>query len=444
MKYLMDNQLGGCLADDMGLGKTLQALCILATCYPKEKQPSLIVMPKSLLFNWKAEAEKFTPQIKTHTYYGTNRNWEEAKKSNLIFTTNATMRNDVKKIKDDEFLFIILDESQNIKNIQAQTTKATMLLQGKHRFALSGTPIENNLGELYSLFRFLNPSMFGTVQQFGKNYLNPIQKTNDKTAILQLRTKIFPFILRRLKKDVLKDLPDKIEQTLFVEMSVPQRKLYEQRRAFYQTMIKAQIATKGIAASKFFVFQALNELRQIASVPENYSEGKIASPKVELLQERLIETIANGHKALVFVNFLTTIDLISSQLNEMGIDYVSMTGATRDRQSLVNKFQNDPNCKAFIMTLKTGGTGLNLTAADTIFIFDPWWNVAAENQAIDRAHRMGQKNKVLAYKLITEGSIEEKILQLQEVKKEMFDNVISADGAAMKSLSEDDIDFMLS
>ncbi|MGK0389478.1 MAG: SNF2 family DNA or RNA helicase, partial [Maribacter sp.] len=217
-----------------------------------------------------------------------------------------------------------------------------------------------------------------------------------------------------------------------------------QRRAFYQTMIKAQIATKGIAASKFFVFQALNELRQIASVPENYSEGKIASPKVELLQERLIETVANGHKALVFVNFLTTIDLISKQLNEMGIDYVSMTGATRDRQSLVQKFQNDPNCKAFIMTLKTGGTGLNLTAADTIFIFDPWWNVAAENQAIDRAHRMGQKNKVLAYKLITEGSIEEKILQLQEVKKEMFDNVISADGAAMKSLSEDDINFMLS
>lgn len=444
LKYLTDNELGGCLADDMGLGKTLQALSILATVYPKQSKPSLIVMPRSLLFNWKSETEKFASQISSHTYYGSGRKWKEAKKANIIFTTYATMRNDIKILKEEEFLFIILDESQNIKNIQAQTTKAAMLLNAKHRIALSGTPIENNLGELYSLFRFLNPSMFGSLQQFGQNYLKPIQKHNDTTAILQLRKKIFPFILRRLKKDVLKDLPDKIEQTLFVSMSDEQQKLYEERRQFYQIMIKQQIALKGIAASRFFVFQALNELRQIATVPENHSEGRIASPKVELLRERLMEAVANGHKVLVFVNFLTAIDLIGKELNEMGVDYVSMTGATRDRQALVNKFQNDANCKAFIMTLKTGGTGLNLTAADTIFIFDPWWNVAAENQAIDRAHRIGQKNKVLAYKLISEGSIEEKILQLQQAKKEIFDNVISADSSAMKSLSPEDIDFILS
>jgi SNF2 family DNA or RNA helicase len=209
-------------------------------------------------------------------------------------------------------------------------------------------------------------------------------------------------------------------------------------------MVQSQIAERGMAGSRFFIFQALNELRQIATVPENFSDGNITSPKLELLQEQLADTIANGHKALIFVNFLTAIELIGSQLNEMGVDFVSMTGATRDRQSLVQKFQQDPNCKVFLMTLKTGGTGLNLTAADTIFIFDPWWNVAAENQAIDRAHRIGQTNKVLAYKLITEGSIEEKILQLQEIKKELFDNIISADSSTLKSLTEDDIDYILS
>ncbi len=442
IKYLQEKHLGGCLADDMGLGKTLQTIAILADSYPKEELPTLIVMPRSLLFNWRSEVEKFAPQLTTYTYYGSSRNIVKAREHHLIFTTYALMRNDIESFQEENFFYVILDESQNIKNLQAQTTKAAMLLNGQHRLALSGTPIENNLGELYSLFRFLNPSMFGTVNQFSENYLAPIQKDNDKTAIMQLRKKIFPFILRRLKKDVLKDLPDKIEQTLFIEMSEKQRKLYESRRSFYKTAIETTIATKGMQQSRFFIFQALNELRQIASTPEKYSEGKIPSPKRELLQEQLIDVVANGHKALVFVNFLATIELICDQLEELGIDFVSMTGATRDRQSLVNRFQNDPNCKVFLMTLKTGGTGLNLTAADTIFIFDPWWNVAAENQAIDRAHRIGQKNKVLAYKLITEGSIEEKILALQQMKKELFDNVISADGS-LKALSEEDIEYIL-
>jgi len=444
IQYLQDNNLGGCLADDMGLGKTLQTIAILAKAYPKEKLPSLIVMPRSLLFNWRSEVEKFAPHLTTYTYYGTSRNSIDARKHHLIFTTYALMRNDIETFQEEDFFYVILDESQNIKNLQAQTTKAAMLLSGNHRLALSGTPIENNLGELYSLFRFLNPSMFGTVHQFNQNYLTPIQKDNDKAAIRQLRKKIFPFILRRLKKDVLKDLPDKIEQTLFIEMSEKQRKLYESRRSFYKTAIETSIATKGMGQSRFFIFQALNELRQIASTPEKYSEGKIVSPKRELLQEQLMDTVANGHKALVFVNFLATIELIADQLEEVGIGFVSMTGATRDRQALVNRFQNDPNCKVFVMTLKTGGTGLNLTAADNIFIFDPWWNVAAENQAIDRAHRIGQKNKVLAYKLITEGSIEEKIMKLQQMKKELFDNVISSDGASLKALSAEDIDFILS
>ena len=244
LKYLQDNTLGGCLADDMGLGKTLQAIAVLATVYPNEKLPSLIVMPRSLLFNWRAEVKRFAPQLSTHTLYGLNRDLAEAKKANLIFTTYATMRNDIEALKEEKFLYIILDESQNIKNIQAQTTKAAMLLNAKHRLALSGTPIENNLGELYSLFRFLNPSMFGSLQRFNQNYLAPIQKNNDKFATRQLRKKIYPFVLRRLKKDVLKDLPDKIEQTFFVEMSEKQRRLYEQRRQFYQVMVRNQIAEK--------------------------------------------------------------------------------------------------------------------------------------------------------------------------------------------------------
>lgn len=443
LKYLHDNKLGGCLADDMGLGKTLQTITLLAGIYPAEKMPTLIVMPKSLLFNWEKELAKFASQLTHYTYYANNRDADEALQHHVILTTYAMMRNDIEKFKEIEFYYVVLDESQNIKNMQAQTSKAVMLLQGKHRLALSGTPIENNLGELYSLFRFLNPPMFGSLESFNQYYLSPIQKYNDKDVTAELRKKIYPFILRRLKKDVLKELPDKIEQVLYVEMSEAQKKLYEQRRLFYKQAIDQQIAVKGIQQSQFFVFQALNELRQIASVPEGPSNGQITSPKIELLTEQLLDALANRHKVLVFVNYLAALDLIGEKLEEQGIDYVSMSGSTKNRQQLVERFQNDANCKVFLLTLKTGGTGLNLTAADMVFIFDPWWNKAAENQAIDRSHRIGQDKTVLSYKMITQGSIEEKILQLQEKKAEIFNAIISSDSASLKSLSEDDINFML-
>ena len=443
LNYLHDQNLGGCLADDMGLGKTLQTIALLANVYPKEKQPSLIVMPKSLLFNWAREVERFAPHLRTYTLYGTNRNLDEMREAHLVFTTYAIMRNEIEKLKDESFYYIILDESQNIKNLSTQSSKAAMLLRGKHRLALSGTPIENNLGELYALFHFLNPAMFGSANQFQENYITPIQKHNDQEAVVHLRRKIYPFVLRRLKRDVLADLPDKIEQTLFVEMGEDQKRFYEQRRQYYATAIKEQIAAKGIMGAQFFVFQALNELRQIASIPDALSDGRIESSKLELLEEQLLDAIANGHKALVFVNFLAAIESISARLESAGVGFVSMTGATRDRETLVNRFQNDPDCRAFVMTLKTGGVGLNLTAADTIFIYDPWWNVAAENQAIDRAHRIGQTQKVIAFKLIAQGTIEEKILQLQDLKKNLFENVIAADGASLKSLSEDDIKLLL-
>lgn len=443
LNYLKEQKLGGCLADDMGLGKTIQTITLLSEIYPKQKKPTLVVMPKSLLFNWKNEIQKFNPAITTYTYYAENRKIEDAVKSNLIFTTYAMLRNDIEIFKEIAFFYVILDESQNIKNMQSQTSKAALLIQSEHRLALSGTPIENNLGELYSLFRFLNPAMFGSAQNFNDNYLIPIQKNRDTDAILELRKKIYPFVLRRLKSEVLTELPDKIEQTLYVEMSEPQAKLYEQRRLFYQEAIKQQIKSSSIEKSQFFIFQAFNELRQIASLPETKSDGKIASPKLELLAEQMIDAIANGHKVLVFVNYLAAIELIEGVLENAGIDFVSMTGSTRDRQKLVDRFQNDPNCKAFVMTLKTGGTGLNLTAADMVFIFDPWWNVAAESQAIDRTHRIGQTRKVTSYKLIAQNTIEEKILLLQEKKKQLFDDIISADAASVKSLSEEDINYLL-
>ncbi|MFH0926328.1 MAG: DEAD/DEAH box helicase, partial [bacterium] len=443
LNYLHQHGLGGCLADDMGLGKTLEAISLLSTIYPRNKLPSLIVMPKSLLFNWETEIDKFNPNLSHYTYYSNNRDLETAKKKNLILTTYGMVRNDIEKLKEEEFYFIILDESQQIKNLESQISKAVMLLKSKHRLALSGTPIENNLGELYSLFRFLNPAMFGSINDFNRFYAGPIQQQNDKEVVHELKKKIYPFILRRLKKDVLKDLPEKIEQTLFVDMTDAQKKLYEARRIFYQQTIKEQIGRNGIQNSQFYIFQALNELRQIASIPEAKSEGQIDSPKREVLIESIMDAVSNGHKVLVFANFLNAIEYIGEDLEKRGLEYLVMTGATQDRKALVERFQNDPQIKVFLMTLKTGGIGLNLTAADTIFIFDPWWNRSVENQAVDRTHRIGQDKTVFSYRLITKASIEEKILQLQEKKKELFENIISADSASLKSLTENDVEFIL-
>lgn len=443
IKYLQQHSLGGCLADDMGLGKTIQAIALIASIYPDEKKPSLILMPKTLLFNWANELDRFSPQLSYSIHHGNNRNLSEAKKNQIILTTYATMRNDIEEFKEEDFYYIILDESQNIKNLNSQVSKAVMILKSNHRLALSGTPIENNLGELYALFRFLNPSMFGSIDDFNKYYTSPIQRDNDKDAMHELKKKIYPFILRRVKKDVLQDLPDKVEQTLFVEMSPEQRLFYEQRRRFYHHAVKSQIAQNGITKSQFFILQALSELRQIASIPESKTEGKIISPKREVIMENILDVIANGHKVLVFANFLDALDCLAQDMEREGIDYLLMTGATRDRKALVERFQNDDTYKVFLMTLKTGGIGLNLTAADYIFIFDPWWNKSAENQAIDRAHRIGQDKTVFSYKLIAKDTIEEKMLQLQGLKSELFESLISTDGASIKSLDEKDVEFVL-
>lgn len=443
IKYLYDNKLGGCLADDMGLGKTLQTITMLATIYPKAKRPSLIIMPRSLIFNWENEIEKFSPQLKHYTYYGTERDIKAAMKAQVILTTYAVVRNDIETLAEQEFLYVVLDESQNIKNVASQATQAVHLLKTEHRLALSGTPVENNLTELYSLFRFLNPAMFGTLEAFNQRYTYPIQKDGDKQTLNQLRRKIYPFLLRRLKKDVLKELPDRINQTLCVEMSDKQRHLYEERRKYYKTLIDSNIKKEGVLKSQFVMFQALNELRQIASIPENFSDGKIHSPKTDQLIDSLTEAVENGHKVVVFFNFLTGIELVAERLTELGIGYVEMTGATTNRQKVVDTFQKSADCMVMLMTLKTGGVGLNLTAADTVFIFEPWWNKAAEEQAINRLHRIGQTQKVLAYSIITQGTIEDKILTLQQQKAELFEGLIGSDSSSTKMLSEEDINYIL-
>ena len=441
LKYLTDNNLGACLADDMGLGKTLQAIALLSNLHEEKKKKSMVIMPKSLIYNWENEIKKFAPKLKVGVYYGINRDFSSLKKVDIILTTYGTIRNDIENLLEHKFDLLILDESQNIKNINSQTTKAVLLLNAKKRVALSGTPIENNLLELYSLFRFLNPEMFGSVQRFTNSYILPIQKYSDTSTIEELKKKIYPFLLRRVKKEVLEDLPDKIEKLVYVDMNDEHRKFYEERRKYYYSLLEKNTSSQG-NFDKFFVLQAINELRHIVSSPELETK-KIISSKKEVLIENVIEAIENNHKVLVFVNYLSSIESICESLKENKIKYLKMTGQTKDRQNLVDKFQSDSRYKVFVMTLKTGGVGLNLVSADTIFIYDPWWNTTVENQAIDRAYRLGQDKTVFAYKMIMRNTIEEKILKLQEIKNKLLDDLISEDNLSTKNLSKNDIEFIL-
>jgi superfamily II DNA or RNA helicase len=444
MSYLHNNNLGGCLADDMGLGKTVQAIGLLSTIYPKEKKPTLILLPKTLLFNWENELKKFFPKCSYYSFYGKNDDIKEASKHSIILSTYGKCRNKINDLKKIDFYYVILDESQIIKNVNSNISKAVMLLQSRHRLALSGTPIENNLLELYALFRFLNPSMFGSIKEFQSLYQNPIQKEQDELSSAELRLKIYPFILRRLKQDVLKQLPDKIEKTMIVEMSKEQKEFYEQRRDYYQKLIGDTISDVGIEKSQMTIFQALTELRQIASVPESKNSQISSTPKREMVIEEARDAISNGHKILIFANFLSAIESISEDLSNSGIEHIVMTGKTSNREVLVNSFQNDPSVKVFLATIKTGSVGLNLTAADTVFIYDPWWNKSIENQAMDRSHRIGQQKKVMCYKFITKDTIEEKILELQKVKSNMINQLIKSDQSSFKSLTTDDINTLLS
>ncbi|SIQ41869.1 Superfamily II DNA or RNA helicase, SNF2 family [Alkalispirochaeta americana] len=446
LQHLREHRLGGCLADDMGLGKTVQVIALLRVLYSGDPYgPTLIICPKSLLYNWELEIQRFAPELPVHMYYGPGRTSQEISETwnGIILSTYATIRNDITSLQEICFSSIILDESQAIKNTAAMTTIAVLSLKGDHRIALSGTPVENHLGELYSLFRFLNPSFFGSENHFMKTWAKPIQEKDDADALQDLKTRIYPYILRRLKRDVLKDLPEKTEQTALIELDSAHLATYHRRRKMLSEGIQGEIRKNGMHKSMFMILQALNELRRLASIPEADAEYGGISAKREYLLDMISEISETGHKSLIFTNHLTAVELISEDLNSRNIGNLVMTGATSGRQELVQRFQSDPDIAAFVMTLKTGGTGLNLTAADYVFIVDPWWNQAAENQAIDRTHRIGQVNPVFCYRMIAKETIEEKILQLQKRKSQLTASLFSADSDGIKSLTENDIAFLM-
>ena len=446
LDYLQKFEFGGILADDMGLGKTVQVLAHLQSrrARRQSKGPSLIVVPRSLVFNWIQEAERFTPRLRVLDYTGPGRHAsrDEFDDHDLIITTYGTLRTDIADLCQKEFDYVILDEAQAIKNADSQSAKAARLLKGKHRLAMTGTPIENHLGELWSIFEFLNPGMLGTAGVFKRHTSGAGDEGSRSLVARALR----PFILRRTKAQVVQDLPDKLEQTLSCDMEPAQRKVYEDLKAHY----RAALLRKGEAdlnRSKIEVLEALLRLRQAACHPGliDPARGGEPSAKLDMLLPQLAEVVDEGHKVLIFSQFTTFLGLVRDRLDAEGIPYEYLDGKTRNRAERVERFQTDPKIPVFLISLKAGGLGLNLTAADYVYLLDPWWNPAVEAQAIDRSHRIGQTSRVFAYRLICRDTVEQKILELQQKKRDLADAILNADNQGMiAGLTRDDLEFLLS
>ncbi|HET6884475.1 MAG TPA: SNF2-related protein [Pirellulales bacterium] len=448
--FLEEFGFGGCLADDMGLGKTIQVLAMIIERRNRRQngqrgRPTLVVVPRSLVHNWIEEARRFTPELKVLDYTGMARSDEREKldQYDLVVTTYGTLRRDAGHLKDLPFDYAILDEAQAIKNAASQAAKACRLIPAEHRLAMTGTPIENHLGELWSIFEFLNPGMLGRSNSLK---LLSSKGSSDVEGVQLLAKALRPFILRRTKEQVLSDLPEKTEQTLYCELDTQQRKLYDELRNHYRDALNQRIAREGINKAKIHVLEALLRLRQAACHPGLLDKAKAAQPsaKLETLLEQLDEVLNEGHKALVFSQFTSLLALVRKQLDKRKLVYEYLDGSTTDRQARVDRFQNDPQCPLFLISLKAGGLGLNLTAADYVFILDPWWNPAVEAQAVDRAHRIGQTRRVFAYRLIARDTVEEKILQLQGEKRKLADAIISADNSVISQLTADDLQMLLS
>jgi superfamily II DNA or RNA helicase len=447
LKFLQELRFGGCLADDMGLGKTIQFLAILVERKNVNKTvvPSLVVVPKSLLFNWHNECTRFAPNLKAIEYSGIGRAAQRSDLANhdIVLTTYGTLRRDISVLKEIAFEYVVLDEAQTIKNAGSQIAKASRLLSARHRLALSGTPIENNLGDLWSIFEFLNPGMLGRSSLF-KNFTSGAAEDDQARELLAQGLR--PFILRRTKKEVASELPEKLEQTIHCDMRKEQRRVYHELRDAYRAALLGEIDQQGLAKTKMHVLEALLRLRQAACHPHlvNQSSDEESSAKLDVLLPHLEELIAEGHKALVFSQFTSMLAIVRKHLDRRGVVYEYLDGQTRDRRERVNRFQTDPNCGAFLISLKAGGLGLNLTAADYVFLLDPWWNPAVEAQAIDRAHRVGQTRKVFAYRLICRGTVEEKIAELQDQKRSLADAILQADASLLKDLTVEDLERLLS
>ncbi len=451
LNFLQEFRFGGCLADDMGLGKTVQVLALLQSRRQRRvpsgsrRAPSIVVVPKSLVFNWIDEATRFAPKLRVRNYTGLDRKGqlEELDQCDLLVTTYGTLRRDVAELKEIVFDYAILDESQAIKNHNSQAAKACRLLKAEHRLAMTGTPVENHLGELWSLFEFLNPGMLGRSTAFAA--LSKTKPGEENGSLPLLANALRPFLLRRTKDQVLTELPEKTEQTLYCEMSKKQRKEYDELRDYYRLMLSKKVEEQGLKKSKIHVLEALLRLRQAACHPGLIDKQKADEPsaKLEALLEQLEEVLHEGHKALVFSQFTSLLSIVRGHLDKKKLPYAYLDGRTRKRGDKVKQFQEDPKCQLFLISLKAGGHGLNLTAADYVFILDPWWNPAVEAQAVDRAHRIGQTRRVFAYRLICRDTVEDKILELQKSKRDLADAIVSADNSLIRSLTTEDLQLLL-
>lgn len=449
MQALDELGWGGCLADDMGLGKTLQTISFIQ--FVKEKYPGstqLVICPTSLIFNWESELQKFAPSLKFRRHYGTQRELKEEhiEDVDVVLTSYGMVRNDIERLSGVGWQYIILDESQFIKNPDARTTRAILQLRSVNRIILSGTPVQNNTFDLFSQFNFLNPGQLGNREFFNREFAVPIDKFGNKEKAQYLRKLIHPFTLRRTKEQVAKDLPDKTVTVLWCTMEASQRKLYNEYRDGYRSKLLKKIDDEGIAKSGLDVLEGLLRLRQICDHPvlvNDSEEQRDSSVKINELIREVTEN-AGDHKLLIFSQFTQMLHLIRDEFERTGIKHCYLDGSTslNKRQEEVERFQKDDAIKAFLISLKAGGVGLNLTTADYVYIVDPWWNPAAEQQAIDRAHRIGQQRKVFAYKMICKDSVEERILQLQERKKNLADDLIREDANFVKTLSREDVEFL--
>ncbi len=444
LKALDDTDFGGCLADDMGLGKTLEMICLLANQKDLKRGTSVVVAPRSLLFNWAAEIDKFCPSLTYILYHGNDRSQLRKQLLNydIVITTYDTTSIDIEFLKDLKFNYAILDESQAVKNPNSKRYKAVRLLNTRNKMVMTGTPMENNTFDLYAQFSFVNPGILGSMTSFKDRFSIPIDRHNDVEAINLLKKIISPFFLRRTKEVVAKDLPEKSENVIYCEMEPTQRQMYDQLKAQIKQDVEGTLKLQGLNKSKFKILEALLRLRQMCNAPalldKTLPDHKKTSVKVNTLVEIIKNDLA-GHNALVFSQFTSMLDIIRKELDKEGIKYAYLDGATRDRKQAVADFQDDAETKVFLISLKAGNTGLNLIKADYVYIVDPWWNPAVEAQAIDRTHRIGQDKHIFAYKMICKDTIEEKIMLLQQKKKKITQDLISSDENVFKSLSKEEL-----
>jgi SNF2 family DNA or RNA helicase len=446
LRFLGEYGLAGCLADDMGLGKTVQTLALLLTLKDENQlNTSLLVVPVSAVLNWEMEIKRFTPGLTVYRHLGINREKDFALWENhdLVITSYATLRNDIEIFKDFHFDYILLDESQAIKNLAAQVSKAVKVLNGSHRLALSGTPIENNSMELWSWFDFLMPGFLGTQQWFKKQWALPVEKYKDSRKAGLLKEMLYPFILRRKKEEVEKELPEKTEIAAPLHMDERQLKVYVQTAKYYSDEVTRIIDEKGLAKSSFKILEGMLRLRQICLFPQLVDEKyeTVPSVKFDHFTEMLEDILSEGHKVLVFSQFVRVLSIIKRYFDREKISYAYIDGSVDavKRGKVIKAFQEDDTIGVFLLSLKAGGVAINLTAADYVIIFDPWWNPAVEAQAIDRTHRIGQTKRVIVYRMVVKNTIEEKMLELQEQKKELVEKLITSETKAFKNLTKDDI-----